>query len=130
MRIREVECARFFNMRRRVLIAVTGIVLAAAVSAAVWRVRSPSMEESASKAGLHPAALVSDAVTLMALERRGLALHHVLHAGDAKAAFLVESAIYREAIAILEGDLEELDQRPAIGGEIAPNHPFDRRWLR
>ena len=117
-------------MRRRFTIATFLVFLGAAAYALVQRVRAPSVDEASSMAGLHPAALVSDAVTLVALEQRGLALHRLLQAGDAQTARLVESPVYRDVTSILESDLEELDQRPGIGGELSPNHPFDRRWLR
>lgn len=79
----------------------------------------PIIDETTVGAGPHPYALIIEPRTLMALERRGLALGDVL-----------SDRAYRALGDVLEADLRELGRRPNIGGEDAINHAFDARWLR
>jgi hypothetical protein len=96
----------------------------------------PEVDETAVRGEESPALRVLEPTALVALERRGLSLMHVLGAaGPAAGAtaydLTARSSRWRSLVAVLDADLDELSARPGVGrGVEAPNHPFDADWLR
>src|SRR5690242_10334454 len=72
----------------------------------------PPLDEHAVTSGPHPALLVSEPLTLMALERRGLSFGRAMGAAGEACSDLARSPLYGSMIQVVERDLAEINERP------------------
>lgn len=90
----------------------------------------PPVDEAAIVATTHASVIETDPRAMVGLERRGLSLPLLFGARERTNDALAKTPLFASAIAVLESDLRELDARPTIGEDPAPNRPFRLRWLR
>ena len=69
-------------------------------------------------------------VAMAGLETRGLSVARLFGAQRRANDALASTATMEVVIRTLEADMRELDARPGVGPDPAPNRPFDLRWLR
>jgi hypothetical protein len=86
-------------------------------------------DEAAVVAEAHGALLETDPRAMVGLEVRGLSLPSLFGARARGNDALAETSLFAALASIVARDLKELDARPTIGDDPAPNRPFRLRWL-
>jgi hypothetical protein len=81
-------------------------------------------------AGETASVVETDPRAMAALEQRGLSAARLFGANRRTNDALAKTAVFAAIVRTLETDVRELDARPGVGPDPAPNRPFDVRWLR
>jgi hypothetical protein len=75
------------------------------------------------------AVVETDPRAMAGLEQRGLSVARLFGARQRTNDALAKTPAFAAIVRTLDADLAELDARPGIGPDPAPNRPFDTRWL-